>query len=138
MDIMNEVKLVSTILPHDITPDNIAEYLHDLIIINDLLIVQYKADLIQYKNIQIKDFVQNRYRVIVTENDEEILKTAPKCIKKEVNAHFQNIAGSFNHEKLISGIWVDQYSPKADIDINIYKGLMDYITQEEVDYSSKW
>ncbi|RGB25517.1 hypothetical protein C1646_771616 [Rhizophagus diaphanus] len=71
-----------------------------------------QADLIQYKNIQIKDFMQNRYRVIVTENDEEILKIAPECIKKEV----------------------EQYSPKTDINVNIYDGLMDRITQEEMDY----
>ncbi|RGB37722.1 hypothetical protein C1646_756579 [Rhizophagus diaphanus] len=121
MDIMNEVKLVSTVLLHDIISNNIAEYLRDLITINDLLIVQYKADLIQYKNTQIKDFVQNRCdnlmndkkkminsfmnqeiksividRIIVTENDEEILKTAPECIKKEVNAHFQNIAEPYH------------------------------------------
>ncbi|RGB27887.1 hypothetical protein C1646_768512 [Rhizophagus diaphanus] len=96
---LNFLKLVSTVLPHDITPDNIAKYLHDLITINDLLIVQYKADLIQYKNTQIKNFMQNRYRVIVIENDKEILKTAPEYI-----------------------------------DTNIYEGLMDYITQEEVDY----
>ncbi|RGB35880.1 hypothetical protein C1646_758830 [Rhizophagus diaphanus] len=126
--IINEVKLVFTVLPHNIIFDNIAEYLRDLITINDLLIVQYKADLIQYKNAQIKDFMQNRYRVIVTENDKKILKTASDCIKKKVNTHFQNIASSFNHEKLISGIWVDQYSPKADININIYDRFMDHIT----------
>ncbi|RGB23296.1 hypothetical protein C1646_774730 [Rhizophagus diaphanus] len=127
MNIMSKVKLVSTVLPHDITPDNIAEYLHNLITINNLLIM-----INSFMNREIKSIVIDR--VIVIENDEEILKIAPECIKKEVNVHFQNIAGSFNHEKLISGRWVDQYSPKTDIDINIYEELMDYITQEELDY----
>ncbi|CAB4423746.1 unnamed protein product [Rhizophagus irregularis] len=52
------------------------------------------------------------------------------CCKKEVNKHFQQIAGSTNQEKILSGIWIDQYSPRD----YIYDGLMDHITQEEIMY----
>ncbi|CAB4425398.1 unnamed protein product [Rhizophagus irregularis] len=157
--IMDEVKLVSTVLTNDVTLTNIVLYLEELKKLNDLLIIQYKAELIQYRDIQMKDYIQERCddlmnnkkkminsfmnreiksividRVIVTENNDDILKTDPQSIKKEVNNHFQHIAGSTNQEKILSGIWIDQYSPRDYVDVNIYDGLMDHITQEEIEY----
>ncbi|CAB4405836.1 unnamed protein product [Rhizophagus irregularis] len=157
--IMDKVKLASTVLTNDITLINIVLYLEELKKLNDLLIIQYKAELIQYKDIQMKDYIQERCddlmnnkkkminsfmnreiksividRVIVTENNDDILKTDPQSIKKEVNNHFQHIAGSTNQEKILSGIWIDQYSPRDYVDVNIYDGLMDHITQEEIEY----
>ncbi|CAB4442049.1 unnamed protein product [Rhizophagus irregularis] len=67
--IMDEVKLVSSILTGDITPTNIVLYLEEFKELNNLLIIQYKAELIQ-------DYV----------------------------------------------------------DANVYDGLMDHITQEEIEY----
>ncbi|CAG8765713.1 8009_t:CDS:2, partial [Rhizophagus irregularis] len=59
---------------------------------------------------------------IVTENNDDVLKTDPQSIKKEVNNHFQQIAGSTNQEKILFGIWIDQYSPRNYVDENIYDG----------------
>ncbi|CAB4404877.1 unnamed protein product [Rhizophagus irregularis] len=106
--IMDKVKLASTVLTNDITLINIVLYLEELKKLNDLLIIQYKAELIQYKDIQMKDYIQERCddlmnnkkkminsfmnreiksividRVIVTENNDDILKTDPQSIKKE-------------------------------------------------------
>ncbi|RGB21593.1 hypothetical protein C1646_777669 [Rhizophagus diaphanus] len=62
--------------------------------------------------INSRDTLIKKRRVIVTEDNEDILKTVPECIKKEV----------------------DHYSPKAYIDSTIYDRLMDQITQKEGDY----
>ncbi|CAB5293927.1 unnamed protein product [Rhizophagus irregularis] len=143
--IMDEGKLVSSILTSNITPN--------------LLIIQYKAELIQYRDIQMKDYIQERCddlmnnkkkminsfmnreiksividRIIVTENNDDVLITDPQSIKKEVNNHFQHIAGSTNQEKILSGIWIDQYFSRNYVDENIYDGLIDHITQEEIEY----
>jgi hypothetical protein len=119
--IMDEVKLVSSVLTSDITPTNIVLYLEKLKELNNLLIIQYKAELIQYRDIQMKDYIQERCddlmnnkkkminsfmnreiksividRIIITKNNDDVLKTDPQSIKKEVNNHFQQIAGSTN------------------------------------------
>ncbi|PKY60980.1 hypothetical protein RhiirA4_485361 [Rhizophagus irregularis] len=100
---MNEIKLASTILTNDNTLTNIVLYLEELKKLNNLLIIQYKAELIQYRDIQMKDYIQER-------------------------------SGSTNQEKILSGIWIDQYSLRDYVEINIYDGLMDHITQEEIEY----
>ncbi|CAB5190258.1 unnamed protein product [Rhizophagus irregularis] len=104
---MDEVKLVSSVLISDITPTNIVLYLEKLKELNNLLIIQYKAELIQYRDIQMKDYIQERCddlmnnkkkminsfmnreiksividRVIVTENNDDVLITDPQSIKK--------------------------------------------------------
>ncbi|CAB4438672.1 unnamed protein product [Rhizophagus irregularis] len=58
--IMDEVKLVSIILTGNITPIKIVLYLEELKELNNLLIIQYKAEFIQYRNVQMKDFIQER------------------------------------------------------------------------------
>ncbi|UZO25976.1 uncharacterized protein OCT59_018229 [Rhizophagus irregularis] len=157
--IMDEGKLVSSILTSNITPTNIVLYFEKLKKLNNLLIIQYKAELIQYRDIQMKDYIQERCddlmnnkkkminsfmnreiksividRIIVTENNDDVLITDPQSIKKEVNNHFQHIAGSTNQEKILSGIWIDQYFSRNYVDENIYDGLIDHITQEEIEY----
>ncbi|CAG8782724.1 12554_t:CDS:2, partial [Rhizophagus irregularis] len=103
-----------------------------------------------YRDIQMKDYIQERCddlmnnkkkminsfmnreiksividQVIVTENNDDVLITDPQSIKKR---------RSTNQEKILSGIWIDQYSPRNYVDENIYDGLIDHITQEEIEY----
>ncbi|PKY37236.1 hypothetical protein RhiirB3_462023 [Rhizophagus irregularis] len=76
-----------------------------------------------FMNREIKSIVIDR--VIVTENNDDVLITDPQSIKKR---------RSTNQEKILSGIWIDQYSPRNYVDENIYDGLIDHITQEEIEY----
>ncbi|GBC17751.2 hypothetical protein GLOIN_2v1873210 [Rhizophagus irregularis DAOM 181602=DAOM 197198] len=139
---MDEVKLVSSVLTSDITPTNIVLYLEKLKELNNLLIIQYKAELIQYRDIQMKDYIQercddlmnNKKKMINSFMNREIKSIILNQLKKEVNNHFQHIVGSTNQEKILSGIWIDQYSPRNYVDENIYDGLIDHITQEEIEY----
>ncbi|CAB4484082.1 unnamed protein product [Rhizophagus irregularis] len=82
-----------------------------------------------FMNREIKSIVIDR--IIVTENGDDILKTDSQSIKKEVNNHFQQIAGSTNQEKILFGIWIDQYSPRDYVDANVYDGLMNHNTRRD-------
>jgi hypothetical protein len=59
------------------------------------------------------------------------LITDPKEIKKEVNLHFQTVAGSTNRPKDIFGRWHHQYEPLNHINENIYHSIMNDIIDEE-------
>ncbi|CAB5205924.1 unnamed protein product [Rhizophagus irregularis] len=79
-----------------------------------------------------KIVLNNRQKTTLTNIMDEVklastVLTDPQLIKKEVNNHFQQIAGS-------TGIWIDQYFPRDYVNANVYDGLMDHITQKEIEY----
>ncbi|RIA86229.1 Endonuclease/exonuclease/phosphatase, partial [Glomus cerebriforme] len=63
-------------------------------------------------------------RVLQSNNGTSTLITDPNEIKKLTNQHFQQCAGGTQIPKEIPLRWLDQYTPKAHIDENIYRHLM--------------
>jgi hypothetical protein len=70
-------------------------------------------------------------RVFDYSNNQTQLVTDPDAIKNLTNKHFQQCAGSTNHEVPIPEQWRTQYQPQSHIDANIYNNLMDLPTLEE-------
>jgi hypothetical protein len=68
--------------------------------------------------LQIKD----NYQALVTDPDE---------IKILTNEYFQTCAGGVHHDVEIPDYWKPQYSPRSDINDNIYSYLMTGITNQE-------
>lgn len=52
-------------------------------------------------------------------------------IKKATVDHFRNFVGSKNREVDIPEEWLDDYKPIDAVDDDIYKGILDPITDKE-------
>ena len=70
-------------------------------------------------------------RLLVNKNNTPEIVIDPIEIKKEVNSHFQSIAGSVNRRKTIPEQWIPYYDPIPNINQHIYTSLLDHITDEE-------
>lgn len=90
-------------------------------------------------NVMEREFKKiNIDRLITQDTDgDELLITDEKEIKRLVADHFQNCAGSINHEKEITPEWIDEYRPKEDISTSIYDSVMVPITIEELIETAK-
>jgi hypothetical protein len=70
-------------------------------------------------------------RVLQTRDNCQTLITDPNKIKKLTNEHFQLCAGGIHHDEEIPDYWKPQYTPRSNINGNIYFYLMTGITNQE-------
>jgi hypothetical protein len=91
------------------------------------------------KKHMIDSFLEHNKRTIVinhvlqTRDNCQTLVTDPDEIKKLTNEHFQTCASGVHHDVEIPDYWKPQYSPRLDINDNIYSFLMTDITNQEWD-----
>jgi endonuclease/exonuclease/phosphatase family metal-dependent hydrolase len=117
-----------------------------------LKILMVKCDILNesYKNQQIKEYVRKRCedfkdnpshminslidcqkrkividRVLINNKNNQELLVDPVQIKEATVHHFQTCAGGTNIRKEIPQQWQQQYSPKSNINPDIYNTLMD-------------
>ncbi|CAJ0831519.1 3390_t:CDS:2, partial [Entrophospora sp. SA101] len=64
-------------------------------------------------------------RVLINNNNNQELLVNPVQIKEATIHHFQTCAGGINMRKEIPQQWQQQYSPKSNINPDIYNTLMD-------------
>jgi exonuclease III/ribonuclease HI len=144
-------------IPNEATMNNIIQIRNNIREFHKTLKKKYDLTYKQYEDKLIKEFVQKRCenlqtnkghmiasflekeqrRIIIDrlidydDNGNQVLVTDPEKIKEITNHHFQTCAGGINEEKLIPDRWINQYTPKNNIDENIYNSLMDEPTIQE-------
>ncbi|GBB83193.1 hypothetical protein RclHR1_00010075 [Rhizophagus clarus] len=64
-------------------------------------------------------------------NGNESLITSESEVLREINHHFQTIAGSVNRKKPIQGRWKEQYKPLDSINDDIYSDIMNLPSKDE-------
>ena len=148
---VSSLKLPTYDLPHQLTLDNIKPVRKYLLTITKMLyklakleeqrlkeqtirynINKRQKELYSAPGKMIQSILDNNKKKIVldrllvsTSQNESVLITDPAEIKRNVNKHFQNFAIPSTPASALSGKWIDQYSPKSDIDENIYDNVMD-------------
>ncbi|GES94165.1 hypothetical protein GLOIN_2v1844221 [Rhizophagus clarus] len=72
-------------------------------------------------------------KVYCNDNGKDTLYTEVQDIKDHTNLHFQCITDAINQEKdmTLHFEWIQQYSPKENIDTSIYSNLFTYPTLNE-------
>jgi hypothetical protein len=105
-----------------------------------LHIEQRNANLQDSQKKMIDSVMEREIRKIVIDhvltfddNNEEKLLTRPYDIKKEVNNHFQNVAGTISVNKEIPPEWIEDYKPLENVDQQIYNPLNDPISLDELE-----
>jgi endonuclease/exonuclease/phosphatase family metal-dependent hydrolase len=63
-------------------------------------------------------------RLLIIQDNQEILTTDQNTIKQATNNHFQQCPGGVHEEKIIPPQWQQQYAPIEEINQDIYKYLM--------------
>jgi hypothetical protein len=135
------------------------EILRKLSELKSILLLNYRIELKQHQETQIKEFIQRRCedlldnqkrmldsimdrevktividRLITIEDGKEVLITRPKDIMRLTNTHFQHVAGTTNQDKELNPRWRDQYRSKDNINDKIYEGLMDLPMMDKLEY----
>ena len=70
-------------------------------------------------------------KLIMNDDSKEKIILDEVEIKKEVNKHFQTVAGSTNTDIQPEGRWIKRYEPIAEIEDNIYSELNKEIDTQE-------
>ncbi|CAJ0626066.1 11168_t:CDS:2 [Entrophospora sp. SA101] len=76
-------------------------------------------------------------RVLINNNNNQELLVNPVQIKEATIHHFQTCAGGINMRKEIPQQWQQQYSPKSNINPDIYNTLMDLPSLNECAYKKE-